>query len=324
MLRFPRRAALGAAAAALALFAPAPATAVAPPLSDPHIIAHFDKSLGQLPENLALEPDGSADLTFVGSRQIVRVTLAGDLTTLAQLPPTSAPVTPVIGIAAPTGIDRAHDGTLYFNYATGTAELQGVWRLVPGGTPERIAALPPNGLPNGLALDEHAGVIYSADSVLGTVWRIPLAGGTATAWATGPELLPTTFIGANGLKVHHGAVWVSNSDQGTLLRIPLCDGGSPGPVSVRASGLPGIDDFAFTGHGDTVLAAINPSSELALVTPDGDHHIVLTAADGLSNPSAVALRGRTVYVTSPAFNTADPNLLLARITRYDRTDGSDS
>ena len=52
--------------------------------------------------------------------------------------------------------------------------------LCPGGTPRRIAALPAAGLPNGLARDETKGLLYAADSVLGTVWRIPLTGGTPT------------------------------------------------------------------------------------------------------------------------------------------------
>jgi hypothetical protein len=41
---------------------------------------------------------------------------------------------------------------------------------------------------------------------------------------------------------------------------------------------------------------------------------VLTAADGLSNPTSVAVRGSTVYITSGAYFTqVDPNLLLAKL-----------
>ncbi len=50
--------------------------------------------------------------------------------------------------------------------------------------------------------------------------------------------------------------------------------------------------------------------------PDGTHTIVLGAQDGLRNPTAVAVRGDTVYVTSAAYLTGqDPNLLTARIRR---------
>ncbi|MFF7993924.1 hypothetical protein ACFZDG_29560 [Kitasatospora xanthocidica] len=308
--------AVATACTALALLAVTPAVAVAPPLSDPRIVVHFDLAQGQQPENIALEPDGSADLTLSFARQIGRVDTDGHLTVLATLPAPDHPATPLIGAAVVTGIARAHDGTLYFGYATGTEDLQGIWRLCPGGAPERIAALPVTGLPNGLALDERENRLYAADSALGVVHAVPTDGGTATTWSDDALLKPTAAFGANGLKVHDHAVWVSNTDTGDLLRLPIGDGGTAGPAEVRASGLPGIDDFAFTGRGDAVIAAVNGSSEAAYVAADGSHHTVLTAADGLSNPTSVAVRGGTVYVPSAAYFTrADPNLLLADLRR---------
>jgi hypothetical protein len=107
---------------------------------------------------------------------------------------------------------------------------------------------------------------------------------------------------------------VSNNSQGTLLRIPIKARGTAGAVTTVAQGLTAIDDFAFTGAGDTVLAAQNFVSEVSLVHPDGTSEIVLTATDGLSNPTSVAVRGSTVYVTSGAYFTRlDPNLLLAKL-----------
>jgi hypothetical protein len=103
-----------------------------------------------------------------------------------------------------------------------------------------------------------------------------------------------------------------------LLRIPIRADGSAGPIEAIASGLAGIDDFAFTGPGQSasVLAAINPFSTVVLIRPDGSEQTVLTVADGLSNPSSVAIRGRTVYVLSAAYLTHnDPNVLLARLHR---------
>ncbi|MFD3804436.1 hypothetical protein ACFWTC_12570 [Streptomyces sp. NPDC058619] len=87
-----------------------------------------------------------------------------------------------------------------------------------------------------------------------------------------------------------------------------------GAVQTRATGLAGMDDFAFTGRGDQILAALNGPGEVALVQPDGTHTTVLTAADGLQNPTSIALRGDTAYVLSAAYVTAeDPNLLLAHL-----------
>jgi streptogramin lyase len=288
----------------------APATAAEPARPAPSRIAvHFGLAEGQLPENVALAPDGTAYVTFAAARQVAAVTPRGAVRILATMPAPAdgGAATPVLKFALTTGIVRLGDGTLYFLYASGDAGTTGLYRLPRGGTPQRIAALPATGLPNGLALDEHAGAFYITDSVLGVVFRVPLGGGAVTTWSSAPELTSTGFLGANGVKVHHGAVWVTNLDRGTLLRIPL----RPGPVQVRATGLAGIDDIAFTGDGDEVLAALNGPNTVVRITADGRASTILTAADGLQNPTSVAVRGNTVYVFSAAYTTqTDPNLIL--------------
>lgn len=304
-------------AAAVVAAGPGVASAVSAPLSCVRIAAHFDLTRQQTPENIAVAPDGSAYVTFAAARQIARITPRGSTRILATLPaPADGGIhTPVLGFALTTGIVRSHDGTLYFLYATGTADLTGVWRLRPGGAPHRIAALPAAGLPNGLALDPRTHTLNVTDSVLGTISSVPTTGGTPRTWSTAPELSSTGFLGANGLKIRNGALWATNLDRGTVLRIPILRDGRAGPVQTRATGLAGIDDFVFTGHGDQILAALNGPGEVALVQPDGTYRTVLTAADGLQNPTSLALHGDTAYVLSAAYVTAkDPNLLLAHLT----------
>ncbi|GAB7110880.1 hypothetical protein JCM4814A_91980 [Streptomyces phaeofaciens JCM 4814] len=307
---------LVAAAAAALSPVTASASARSAPLSGARIAVPFDLAEGQTPENIALAPGGGAYITFAKGRQVAEVSRKGTTRILATLPePADGGVhTPVLGFPLTVGIVRSHDGTLYFLYATGTPDLTGVWRLRPGGRPQRIAALPADGLPNGLALNPRTRTLYVTDSVLGTVWSLPTTGGTPSVWSTAPELASTGFLGANGLKIHNGAVWASNLDKGTVLRIPILPNGRAGSVRTEATGLPGIDDFAFTGHGDQLLATLNGSSEVALVRPDGSHSIVLTHDDGLENPTSIALRGNTVHVLSAAYVTAEnPNLLLAHL-----------
>lgn len=318
MPRLPRLAGAAVAAVTVSVLASAPASGGEPERSDARVVAHFDFAAGQTPENIALERDGSADLAFAFARQIANVTPRGRTRILATLPEVRKPNTPIVHSAVVLGIARAHDGTLYVTYATGTRKT-GIWRITrDGGTPEQIANLPADGLPNGLALDEHRGVLYAADSVLGTVWRVPQTGGTATKWAKLPALAPSRApsggFGANGIKVHGHAVWVSNSDRGTLLRIPVRPDDSADAIETRATGLRGIDDFAFTGRGHTVLAALTATGQVALVRPDGTRTIVLARKDGLTDPTSVAVRDRTVYVPSAAyFSMHDPNLVVARL-----------
>ena len=293
-------------------------TAAPASLSDVRTAVHFALAQGQTPENLTLTHGGDAYVTFAKACQVAEVSPSGAIRILATLPePADGGVhTPALGFPLTVGITRAQDGTLYFLYATGTADLTGVWRMRPGGVPQRIADLPADGLPNGLALDPRTDTLYVTDSVLGTIWSVPAAGGSPTAWSTAPELASAGFLGANGLKIHNGAVWVTNLDKGTILRIPVLADGHAGTVQTRATGLAGIDDFTFTGHGNQILAALNGPSEVALVQPDGSHSILLTPADGLQNPTSIALHGDTVYVMSSAYLTAeDPNLLLAHLNR---------
>ncbi|MEV8532430.1 hypothetical protein [Streptomyces sp. NPDC051211] len=315
--RVPRAAGTAALAVALTVLAVAPTSAGEQPLalSHPRVVTRFDFAAGQTPENIVLEPDGSANLTFAHARQVARVTVQGDTRILATLPSAAnATATPLIGVAVVTGIARTRDGSLYVGYPTGTADLTGIWRIAPDGSVSRFAALPPDGFANGLAVDERRGVLYAADSVRGTVWRVSLRDGSVTAWATRAELQPVSSVGANGIQLRPDAVWVSNPDHGTLLRIPVLRDGSAGVVQTRATGLAGIDDFAFVGTGETVLAALHTTSEIAVVQPDGTHSVLLGPRDGLTNPTSVAVRQQQVYVPGAASATMqDPNLLLARL-----------
>lgn len=295
MLRYRVSTTIAVAAAAClttATAAPAMATGGRPPE-----IVHFDLAAHQQPENITIEPDGSADLTFAGIAQVARVSTTGQVSVIANLPAGG-------GVS---GIVRAPDGTLYVNYQGG-AET-GVWQIDRSGKARLFAALPAGGSLNGLAIS--ADVLYATDSSAGQVWRIPLDGSGAVLWAQGGALAKTSAYGANGIKADRSGVWVSNTDAGKLLRIPVNRDGSAGPVQVKATGLAGIDDFAL--DGPTVLAALDASSVVVRVRPDGSHSVVLTGDDGLSNPTSVAVRGRMVYVPSAAYATQhDPNLLIVR------------
>ncbi len=307
---------LAAAMAALGGTAPAHAAAPAhaPSLGDARVLAHLDQAAGQQPENIALEPDGSADLTFAFSGQVARVGRDGRVRVLAQVPvPADGDVPNNHSKIFLGGIVRAPDGTLFFAVSTGTAAGTGVYRLRTGGTPVRVAALPPAAFLNGMTADWSRGTLYVADSAEPVIWSVRVRGGEPVRWAEGGTLTPAGGFGANGLKLHDGAIWATNIGAGTLLRFPLRADGTSGTPRVAATGLGPVDDFAFAGR--TVVAAVNQENKVITIDHEGRTADVLTAADGLDNPTSVAVRGRTVYVTDGAyFAGTDPNVLNATLT----------
>jgi hypothetical protein len=313
-IMFTMKAAVAAAAVAVVAATAVTASAATEPVSNPRILVHYDLAAGQQPENVALEPDGNLDVTLSTAGQVERVTPTGQRQLLATLPaPSDGGVnTPVLGHSLATGLVRTADGTLYIGYAAGHDDLTGIWRVRPGGTPTRIVPLTAASFPNGMALDERTGTLYIADSTRETIWRVPITGGTPTAWLSGPELKRSNGLGPNGLRIHNAAVWLSNSDQGTLLRVPVEGNGHAGAVETKATGLIFPDDFTFIGHTDKIIVALNLANEVALVQPNGSDTIVLTGADGLEGPTSIAIRQGELYVLSAAFVLQkDPNILVA-------------
>ncbi|MEK8144846.1 hypothetical protein NKH18_34765 [Streptomyces sp. M10(2022)] len=73
------------------------------PLTHVRVATHFDLSAGQMPENIALLPDGTAAVTFAASRQVAQITRRGDTRVLATLPaPADGGVnTPALGFPWP-------------------------------------------------------------------------------------------------------------------------------------------------------------------------------------------------------------------------------
>jgi hypothetical protein len=249
---------------------------------------------------------------------VVRVAQDGVVQVLATmpLPPGGGGTTPVIGIPVVTGVARSDSGAVYFLYSSGQGGLTGIWQVRHCGEPLLVVPLPADTMPNALVIDGKRDRFLVTDSTGGRIWQAPLRGGEASVWSADPALAPGAFFGANGLKIHDGAVWASNSDHGTIVRIPVTKGGGPGRAEIRATGLEGIDDFDFTGRDTEILAAINQTSKLVRVGPDGAQETLLDAEDGMQGTTAVAVRGNRAYVTNGA-NLAgnDSNLMLADLQR---------
>ena len=293
----PAVVAIGAASASPASAASGDAGQPRPVITDVRTVAAFDAAAGQEPESVSITRDGSLIVSMLGflvgkPPELVRVSPSGQQTILV-----TGPVGDAIG-----GNAIGRDGTIYYNVVSPDPARSGVWRLPPSGAAQRITAMPAGQFLNGLTLDTSNRNLYVADSVAGTIWAVPAAGGPAKAWLTGPALAPTPSgngIGANGIEYHNGAVWFSNTDQGTLLRAPVTASGAPGPVRLIAGNLAGIDDFKLlSDRSDVAFVALNFQNKLAVVYPNGRTRTVLDAADGLDAPTNVAISGTQIYLTN--------------------------
>jgi hypothetical protein len=162
---------------------------------------------------------------------------------------------------------------------------------------------------------DRRGNLYVADDALGVIWRVPdrrapgaNSGRTpARVWLRHPllERAPGgTPYGANGTEIHGGSLWVSNPSQTALVEVPIAGDGRPGRPRVRLRGplLADVDDFDVEPGGVVVAARISTQT-VERIRPDGTATVLATAADGLSQPTAVAAdpTGRLLYVTNAAF-----------------------
>src|SRR5262249_32326025 len=161
-----------------------------------------------------------------------------------------------------------------------------------------------NSIPNGIA--RRHDVLYVADTFLGVVWRVPTSGGAATIWSDDPRLKPAFpgAPGANGVQIFNNEIYVASSSQALILAIGLNPDGTGGAIRVPATGLP-CDVFAFDVLGN-LYATPDPFNTVLRVAPDGTVTTLLTAADGLDGPTAVAF-GRTgadnfdLYICNAAY-----------------------
>ncbi|MGW2521559.1 SMP-30/gluconolactonase/LRE family protein [Streptomyces sp. NPDC001617] len=294
-------------------------------VTDVTTVATFDYAGGEIPENITANPDGSVTLSMLGSCAVCQRTHGPELMRISASGQRTVLATGQVGEAI-SGNARGSDGTVYYAlWAPGNAARNGVYKLLADGSSQRVAALPADSGPNGLAVDSAGRTLYIADSLKGIIWSVPVSGGSVTPWLTDDALAPVPTealpIGANGLRFHNGALWVSNFNKGTLLRVPITGTGTAGPIRQVTGGLPNIDDLSFlTPWSDVVFAAQNGSSSqngpdrVVVVYPNGTYKPVLTSADGLASPSATAVRGDRLYITDGGVpEPHDPKLQTARI-----------
>lgn len=271
---------------------------------------------GQNPESVATDLDGNRYVSISFTGQILKIDPEGVVSELAVIPlgqPTPE-CGPFGGIQGALATDW--EGHLYASVASCNAADRGVWRIdMDDGDAERIAALPFNSLPNGVA--RYMDDLYVADSY-GAVWKVPKEGGEAELWILDAQLAPTGWEiegplglvpvpGANGLQFYGNDLYISNSSARTLLRTEVNYDGTPDPLEVYheiQAEETGCDDFAIDLFR-RIYCTTDPSHTFIRIDPDGDEVVLYTGEDGLDGPTSAAFgRGtdrHTLYVANAAF-----------------------
>jgi sugar lactone lactonase YvrE len=192
------------------------------------------------------------------------------------------------GLMMCLALDRT--GALLATVNSGNDAVRGVWRFDATGRGDRVAALPPGSVPNGIAVDGR-GNAFVADSFGGVIWKVAAGSGTAQVWLRHAWLTPRPLVGrypgANGLQIAKDAVYVAVSDRSLLLRIPFAANGDAAGPEIYASGLPG-DDFAVAADG-TLYVTTHPFDSVVRLSPDGRRVVVAGPAQGVIGPTAAAL-----------------------------------
>jgi sugar lactone lactonase YvrE len=297
------------------LLAPAAAHAAAVPV---RTVVAFSADLGEFPEGITVDARGTVYLGMAAGGDVRQIRPDGSQRVVATLPVgTSGGF--LLGLASPS------PRVVYAANSSREAATHGVWQIIDGGfgpvAARRIAALPPQGQPNGLALDPR-GNIYVGDSLLGVIWRItPNAPWLVERWSADPLLAPSApgGIGANGVLVHRGALFVANTDAGTIVRIPILANGRPGPAAVYAADrlLVGADDLAFDARDNLYVTSFSANT-LNRVTPARRVDVLAGAADGLDYPAGLefgrtARDATTLYLVDVGGNFNQPKLQAALI-----------
>lgn len=283
------------------------------------IVASFDPTQGQNPENLAVAYDGTIYVTWLFAHSVVAIPPHGP-EAIVTLPPGD-----LTGVA----IDPIRPDLLAVGMFSQDPTISGIWTVPIGsfwghGTPTRLVPLPTDALPNGLIFDPR-GNLYVADSKRGLILEVARGTASATTWlssvlltATGATINGLTLPGVNGVKIDGNALYASNTSQALLVRVPMVHGAAGNPSIVK-TGLSSVDDFAI--HDGKVAAALNFANEVVTFTGAGPVTVVADEAhNDVENPSAVAFgHDDQLYIASAAYFGTHPALLVVDRDCHTRT-----
>ncbi|WP_146661674.1 SMP-30/gluconolactonase/LRE family protein [Enhygromyxa salina] len=252
------------------------------------VVESYNAAVGELPEGVAVAPNGDIYVTLAGTGEIRRI----DRKT--KVGSTHAWLNPGSGFL----LGMAFDGDdLYAALGSFDPATSGIWRVDDDGSTVRVVAFGGDQFPNDLTFDED-GNMYVTESISGSVYKVEAGSSVPQLWVQDqllvgdPQVSPVPFpIGVNGIAYDEetGTVLVTNSQVPALIEIEdNC--GQAGVLSVIAAGehLRGADGIAIDKKGDVMLVSNFHSSVLRIDRDSGVATTIADGSDGLMFPSTAA------------------------------------
>jgi sugar lactone lactonase YvrE len=267
----------------------------------------FNSALGELPEGVTVDKVGNVFVGLAPLSKIIKFSPDGEVMDFAYLPSPTPFGLGLLGLA----VDAP--GNVYAGLASGDANTQGVYKIYPNGSSERLPGTDAITFPNALAFDNR-GNLYVTDTIFGAVWRIP-PGGSAQLWVHDETLVgfilpdpgaPPFPIGANGIAYRHGSIFVANSTEAQIVRIPVMKDGSAGTPEIfikDPAQLTPLDGIALDVHGNIYGLVIAQSKLVRIDAESKEITTLATAANGLDFPASLAFGSgmgyrQSVFVTN--------------------------
>ena len=269
-------------------------------------------------ENIAIRPNGNLLLTSLTTNTIYGLDPSAEnpqAEALAKLP----------GVASVTGIAQVGPDTYAisggtmpqpFLFGKGTMHVYTLSFEDNTSKPEvkTVADVPDAEVMNGMCnLPDAKGIVLSADSREGRIWRVNTSTGAVDvafqddllAMGTAENRVP---CGVNGIKVHDGHLYFTNSAKRLFGRIPIASNGDRTGDTQHFTALPETigmmdadDDFVVDASGAAWVAR-HPDM-LVKITPDHKQEVLISKESHdvkLLSPTAIALdaKRKALYIVT--------------------------
>lgn len=289
-----------------------------------------------MPEGIALDPAGNLYAASFAFKPVANICVEdrhGQLVDVIPIPAGNAGVASLLGELFEPG-----HGLYVLDFANG-APTNG--RLLRVNVQTHVVTVLATGFqaPNALAQDRHRN-LYVSDSFQGAIFKVAPDGSKNSVWIQDARLSPqpggSPPFGANGVAFdrHQRFLYVATTSDSTIYRIRVNPDGSAGPMELFASGaaidaaqntteaLHGADGIMFDVRGNLYVCANSAQhpapglpGEIQVLSPKGR---LIARYDGagqndLDFPASLVFRGRTLYITNLALDTAGANSKLSAL-----------